>query len=75
MVESVYETLEQVARQGTPVLLTEENVTLALEVAQRAYVLQQGGVVLAGASAELAGDQRVVDAYLGTAASPAAGRP
>lgn len=74
MVESVYEMLETVARQGTAVLLVEQNVTLALEITQRAYVLQQGGVVLADASAQLVGDQRVVDAYLGTAPRPAGGR-
>jgi branched-chain amino acid transport system ATP-binding protein len=67
MVESVYEMLEAIATQGTAVLLVEQNVTLALEITQRAYVLQQGRLVLSGESAGLVADSRVVDAYLGTA--------
>src|ERR1035437_1983034 len=67
MVESVYEMLEAIAAQGTAVLLVEQNVTLALEITQRAYVLQQGRLVLSGESAGLVADSRVVDAYLGTA--------
>lgn len=67
MVESVYEMLEAIAAQGTAVLLVEQNVTLALEITRRAYVLQQGRLVLSGESAGLVADSRVVDAYLGTA--------
>lgn len=66
MVEYVYELLEQIASQGTSVLLVEQNVTLAFEISRRAYVLQQGHVVLSGDSADLADDPRVVAAYLGT---------
>jgi branched-chain amino acid transport system ATP-binding protein len=65
MVEYVYELLDEVARQGTSVLLVEQNVTLAFEISRRAYVLQQGRVVLTGASTDLADDPRVVAAYLG----------
>ncbi|HVC25624.1 MAG TPA: ABC transporter ATP-binding protein [Acidimicrobiales bacterium] len=74
MVESVYDLLVQIASEGTAVLLVEQNVTLAFEITNRAYVLQQGEVVLSGPSSELADDPRVVAAYLGrAAASPAAG--
>ena len=74
MVESVYDLLAQIARDGTSVLLVEQNVGLAFEVSRRAYVLQHGSVVLSGPSAELAGDPRVVSAYLGEAkAAPLAG--
>lgn len=73
MVESVYELLVQIASEGTSVLLVEQNVTLAFEITHRAYVLQQGEVVLSGASGELADDPRVVAAYLGAATEPAAG--
>ncbi len=66
MVESVYDLLVQIAQEGTPVLLVEQNVTLAFEITRRAYVLQQGRVVLSGESAALADDPRVVAAYLGT---------
>lgn len=72
MVESVYDLLGQIAAAGTAVLLVEQNVTLAFEISERAYVLQQGRVVLSGASRELADDPRVVEAYLGARAPVAA---
>ena len=65
MVESVYDLLVRIAAEGTAVLLVEQNVTLAFEITRRAYVLQQGRVVLSGPSSELADDPRVVAAYLG----------
>lgn len=65
MVEYVYELLEGIARQGTSVLLVEQNVILAFEISRHAYVLQQGHVVLSGQSSDLADDPRVVSAYLG----------
>jgi branched-chain amino acid transport system ATP-binding protein len=68
MVESVYGLLAHIAAEGTAVLLVEQNVTLAFEVTSRAYVLQQGGLVLSGRSADLAEDPRVVAAYLGAPA-------
>ena len=67
-VDIVYDMLEEVAALGTTVLLVEQNVALALEIASRAYVLQQGSVVLSGRSASLAQDSRLSDAYLGKAA-------
>ncbi len=72
MIESVYELLVEIAGEGTAVLLVEQNVTLAFEITSRAYVLQQGQVVLSGPSGELADDPRVVAAYLGADASPVA---
>ncbi len=66
-VDIVYDMLEEVAALGTTVLLVEQNVALALEIASRAYVLQQGSVVLSGPSAALADDSRLSDAYLGKA--------
>jgi branched-chain amino acid transport system ATP-binding protein len=71
MVESVYDLLVEIAGAGTAVLLVEQNVSLAFEVTKRAYVLQNGRVVLSGPSSELAGDPRVVSAYLG---GPVVGR-
>jgi branched-chain amino acid transport system ATP-binding protein len=70
MVESVYDFLVQIAAEGTAVLLVEQNVTLAFEITNRAYVLQQGRLVLSGPSRELADDPRVVAAYLGARAEP-----
>jgi branched-chain amino acid transport system ATP-binding protein len=68
-VDVVYDMLEEVAKLGTTVLLVEQNVSLALEIASRAYVLQQGSVVLSGPSASLVNDSRLSDAYLGKSAS------
>ena len=68
MVESVYDLLVQIAAEGTAVLLVEQNVTLAFEITSRAYVLQQGRLVLSGPSSELADDPRVIAAYLGARA-------
>ena len=68
-VDIVYDMLEEVSALGTTVLLVEQNVSLALEIASRAYVLQQGSVVLSGKSASLVDDPRLSDAYLGKSAS------
>ena len=64
-VDIVYDLLEAVAATGTTVLLVEQNVNLALEIATRAYVLQQGSVILSGESSTLAADPRLSAAYLG----------
>jgi branched-chain amino acid transport system ATP-binding protein len=53
MLDSVYDLLDQVTKSGTSVLLVEQDVTLALEVAARAYALQRGRVVMAGPAREL----------------------
>jgi len=65
-IDTVYDLLGEIAQQGTTVLLVEQNVALALELANRAYVLAQGGVVLSGDAASLANDERVAEAYLGS---------
>jgi len=67
-VDIVYDMLEEVSALGMTVLLVEQNVSLALEIASRAYVLQQGSVVLSGQSASLVDDPRLSDAYLGKVA-------
>jgi branched-chain amino acid transport system ATP-binding protein len=64
-VDIVYDLLEAVAATGTTVLLVEQNVNLALEIATRAYVLQQGSVILSGESSTLVADPRLSAAYLG----------
>ena len=53
------------ARAGVTILLVEQNVTAALAIADRAYVIETGRIVLSGASADLASDPRVREAYLG----------
>ena len=65
VVKQVMEIIAQVNRQGTTVLLVEQNARAALRIAHRAYVVETGRVTLQGPAAELAKDSRVVDAYLG----------
>jgi branched-chain amino acid transport system ATP-binding protein len=62
---SVLKTVRQIANEGTAVLLVEQNARQALAIADRAYVIEVGRVVLEGAAATLAGDERVQKAYLG----------
>jgi branched-chain amino acid transport system ATP-binding protein len=62
---TIYEKLAEVNRAGATVLLVEQNLTAALRLAHRTYVLQQGRVVLSGAAAELRDDPRVRAAFLG----------
>jgi len=65
LAEEVYGRIREINRRGVTVLLVEQNTVLALEVASRAYVLENGRIVLDGAAAELARDPRVREAYLG----------
>jgi branched-chain amino acid transport system ATP-binding protein len=53
---------------ATTVLLVEQNVAKALAVAEDAYVIERGRVVLGGSAAEVLGSDRVRSAYLGTGA-------
>lgn len=69
MIDSVYELLVDIAAGGTAVLLVEQNVTLALEITGRAFILQQGSLALSGNSADLVDDPRVIAAYLGSGTS------
>jgi branched-chain amino acid transport system ATP-binding protein len=65
LVEQIFETIQSINRQGTTVLLVEQNAALALEVATRAYVLETGTIVLSGAAADLVRHEDVRRAYLG----------
>jgi branched-chain amino acid transport system ATP-binding protein len=65
VVKQVMEIIGEVNRQGTTVLLVEQNARAALRIAHRAYVVETGRVTLQGPAEELAKDSRVVDAYLG----------
>jgi branched-chain amino acid transport system ATP-binding protein len=65
MVEKIFETILDLKKGGLTVLLVEQNASAALAISDRAYVLETGSVALAGASAELARDERVRRAYLG----------
>jgi branched-chain amino acid transport system ATP-binding protein len=65
IVESIFDTLTELHRRGTMMLLVEQNAHLALELASRAYVLEQGSIVAEGPAAALRQDARVMAAYLG----------
>jgi branched-chain amino acid transport system ATP-binding protein len=68
MVQKVFETILQVAREGVTILLVEQNAKLALEVSDRGYVMESGEVTLAGKASLLLDDPKVRAAYLGEAA-------
>lgn len=66
MVERVFGIVEQLARQqGLTVVLVEQNVTEALEVADRAYVLDHGHIVRGGAASALRDDREIQETYMG----------
>lgn len=67
LVEQIFETVADINRQGTTILLVEQNASIALSVAHRAYVLETGAVALSGAAAELSEHPEVQRAYLGEA--------
>jgi len=70
IVDSLYETLERLHQDGLTLLLAEQSVSLALEVADHAYVLQTGRTVLDGPAKQLQHDPQVQEIYLGTKAKP-----
>ncbi|MCG8349030.1 MAG: ABC transporter ATP-binding protein [Chloroflexales bacterium] len=65
LVQGIFETIRQISASGVTILLVEQNVHESLSLAQRAYVLQVGEVVLAGSGAELLESDLVRQAYLG----------
>ena len=64
-VERIFETVVEINEQGTPILLVEQNALMALEVANRGYVLETGRVVLDGPAVELKTNEQVRKTYLG----------
>jgi branched-chain amino acid transport system ATP-binding protein len=65
LVRAIFGILEEIRRQGTAILLVEQNARQALRIADRAYVLETGRITLSGPARELARDPRVQAAYLG----------
>jgi branched-chain amino acid transport system ATP-binding protein len=66
LVERIYETIAEINRQGTTILLVEQNANFALEVSARGYVLETGTVALADSAETLRRNPEVQRAYLGT---------
>ena len=65
MVETIFNVIHSLTKAGMTILLVEQNARLALQLAQRAYVMESGLITLAGSGAELMADTRVRKAYLG----------
>jgi branched-chain amino acid transport system ATP-binding protein len=65
LVEQIFDTIGAVNRQGTTILLVEQNAAMALSIAHRGYVLETGSIVLSGTAAELSENAEVRRAYLG----------
>jgi branched-chain amino acid transport system ATP-binding protein len=64
-VDRVLELIQTINREGVSIFMVEQNASLALEIAHRAYVLQAGRIVLSGQASDLRSDPRIRDAYLG----------
>jgi len=71
VVEQIFETLLRLNQQGVTIFLVEQNARQALELADRAYILEQGRIAGAGPARELLSDDRVQEAYLGICPTPA----
>jgi len=65
MVDKIFEVIQGVAAQGMTVLLVEQNARRALQIADRAYVMESGLITLSGAAQNLLDDPKVRAAYLG----------
>jgi len=65
LVEAIFDTIERVNKEGTTILLVEQNATMALSIANRGYVLQTGEIVLTDTAANLQKNEMVQKAYLG----------
>ena len=65
LVDQIFDIIRELHKAGTTILLVEQNASKALEIADRAYVLETGTLTLSGTGAELASSDEVRKAYLG----------
>lgn len=65
LVKEIFQNLKRIRERGVTILLVEQNAHMALEIADRAYVLETGRVILEGNAKEIAANPRVKEAYLG----------
>jgi len=65
VIDEMFQKIIEINKAGTPILLVEQNALLALEVSDRAYVIEQGAISFHGKSSELIHNSRVREAYLG----------
>lgn len=66
-VDTIFDVIETLKQRGIPILLIEQNAAMALDIADRAYVMEQGRIALSGSGRDLAGNDRVRQSYLGAA--------
>lgn len=69
VIDEMFEKIVEINKQGTPILLVEQNARLALEVSKKAYILDGGNITITGNSKELIKDSRIREAYLGKSKS------
>ncbi|MDM8312814.1 amino acid/amide ABC transporter ATP-binding protein 2, HAAT family [Clostridium cadaveris] len=65
IVKQIFSIIEDINKSGTTILLVEQNATMALKVADRAYVIQHGTIEMEGSAEKLLNDESVKNAYLG----------
>lgn len=65
LVEQIFDIIKELHKAGSTILLVEQNAEMALNVADRAYVLESGRITLTGTGAELAASDQIKKAYLG----------
>jgi branched-chain amino acid transport system ATP-binding protein len=65
LVETIFSTIEEINKEGTTILLVEQNAHMALQIASRGYVLQTGEIVLSNNAQALQKDPMVQKVYLG----------
>jgi branched-chain amino acid transport system ATP-binding protein len=65
LVDSIFDTIQELNEAGTTILLVEQNARVALQIADRGYVLETGEIVLSGSAEQLRTDESVQKAYLG----------
>jgi branched-chain amino acid transport system ATP-binding protein len=68
LVDQVFDVIDEIRSRGTTILLVEQNASMALDVADRGYVMELGRIVLDGPASELAESELIKQSYLGTGA-------
>jgi len=68
LVGQIFKIIDEINRQGTTILLVEQNAHKALGIAHKGYVLESGNMAMSGSAGELRSNPRIQEAYLGGAA-------
>ena len=67
LVRQIFDIIKEIHKQGTTILLIEQNANMALSIADRAYVLETGKIVMSGSAKEIMQSEDIKNAYLGGA--------